>query len=93
MYNLKGNDRMEQSIINKITQSIIENIKSALTKGQFDKTFKAKVTEVSNGKIKVLYCNNTYTASSSITCKEGDYVMVCAPCNNWQELFVITKTK
>lgn len=84
---------MDQSIINKITQSILENVKMALQKSNFDKTFKAKVTEVSNGKVKVLYCNNTYTVSSSTTCKAGDYVMVCAPCNNWQDLFVVTKTK
>ena len=37
---------MNQSLINKITQSILENIKLALIKGQFDKTFKAKVTEI-----------------------------------------------
>ncbi len=84
---------MNQSLINKITQSILENIKLALIKGQFDKTFKAKVTEINNNNVKILYCNNIYTVSSSISCKVGDYVMVCAPCNNWDDLFVVTKTK
>lgn len=84
---------MEQSIINKITQSILENVKMALQKSNFDKTFKAKVTEIRKDRIKILYCNNTHTVSSSITCKVGDYVMVCAPCNNWDDLFVVTKTK
>ena len=83
-----------QDTINKMTQTILESVKGALRAGKFDKTFKAKVTALAGeGSVNVLYCSCLYTASSSIPCKEGDYVWVCAPCNNLQELFVLGKTK
>ena len=83
-----------QDTINKMTQTILESVKGALRAGKFDKTFKAKVTALAGeGSVNVLYCSCLYTASSSIPCKEGDYVWGCAHCNNRQELFVLGKTK
>lgn len=63
-------------------------------KDQSDKTIKAKVITVKgNGKYEVLYSGKTHTVSSSIPCTTNDYVWVCAPCNNWNNLFVVCKTK
>lgn len=77
--------------INEMAQCILEYIKKSIdTRSYSDKTFKAKITMVvSEDKYKVLYCGNTYTVSSSILCEVGDTVRVCAPCNNWQELYIV----
>ena len=83
-----------QTIINQITENILSNIKNALIKDLSDKTFKAQVTESKgNSKYKVKYCGNDYMVSSSISLVIGDYVRVCAPCNNWNDLFVVCKTR
>ena len=65
------------------------------TKSYSDKTFKARVTEIISAyKIRVQYCGSTYTVSTTIPCSVDDFVRVCAPCNNWRELFVVeNKTK
>jgi len=72
--------------IKQMTQSLVEAFGK---KDKSDKTFTAKVTVVYGTKCKVLYSGNTYTVSSSIPCSVGDMVRVCAPCNNWQDLFVV----
>lgn len=73
--------------IQEIARTMIENF---YRKDCSDKTFKAKVTEiVTENKVKVLYCGNAYTVFTSIYCDIGDIVMVCAPCNNWKELYVL----
>lgn len=72
--------------IKQMTESMVEAFGK---KDQSDKTFTAKITVVYGKKCKILYCGNTYTASSSISCSVGDMVRVCAPCNNWQDLYVI----
>lgn len=57
-----------------------------------DHSFKAKIVSVANSKkYEVLYSGNIYTVSSSTVCEVGDFVWVCAPCNNWNNLFVVCK--
>lgn len=77
-------------VIEELVKSIkqaIDGIKETLS---YDKTFRAKVTEkINDRKYKILYCGTTYTVSSSILCEVGDFVRVCAPCNNWKDLFII----
>jgi len=54
-----------------------------------DRTFKAKIIEkVSNNKYKILYKNRYYTARCHAELSVGDIVYVCAPENNWSELFI-----
>lgn len=81
-----------------ITEAIKTIIDSTLSKMQFaintksysDKTFTARiVTGIKANKYKIMYCGNEYTVSSTVSCSAGDFVRVCAPCNNWQDLFVI----
>lgn len=63
-------------------------------KDQSDKTIKTRIIATKgNGKYEILYSGNKYIVSSSISCNINDYVWVCAPCNNWNNLFVVCKTK
>lgn len=56
---------------------------------RYDKTFRAKILEcISDGKYKVLYKNKEYLAKSDYSLDIGDLVWVCAPENNWNELYV-----
>lgn len=82
-------DYME--IINNFTSTILKQVKKAVdTKSYSDKTFRARITGPAGpGKYHVLYCGNPYTVSSAIPCEKEDTVRVCAPCNNWQDLFVV----
>lgn len=83
-----------EQIVRNMANTIIETInKSINTKAKYDKTFKCRITGKENDKYQVLYCGNTYTVSSSIACEIGDYVHVCAPCNNWNALFIVCKSK
>ena len=76
-----------QKIADTITAQIHNMIKS---KSYSDKTFTAKVTEIVNtSKCRVLYCGNTITVSTTIPVEIGNIVRVCAPCNNWKDLYVI----
>lgn len=81
--------------IGKMAERILAAIKKVVQDdAKVDRTFKAAITEkIHDAKYRVLYCGNTYTVSSSIPCNIGDYVWVCAPCNNWDSLFVVCKTK
>lgn len=58
-----------------------------------DHSFKAKITEKSGPKkYKILYSGNTYAVTSSADYQPGDFVWVCAPCNNWENLFIVCRT-
>lgn len=78
-------------MINAMCQSILDNCYKMIEKEvKADKTFTAKVTEIVNAnKCRVLYCGNTFTVSTTISVSLNDIVRVCAPCNNWQDLFVV----
>ena len=83
-----------EQIVKNMATTIIKTIsKSINTKAKYDKTFKCQITGKVKGKYQVLYCSNTYTVSSSISCEIGDLVRVCAPCNNWNDLFIVCKSK
>ena len=77
-------------IIKNIVSSLRENIKILINKAKFDITFKARVIEnVSGNKYQVLYKGEKYTVVSNITLTKNQIVRVCAPQNNWNELFVV----
>lgn len=81
-------------VVKEMTNSILKIVKKSIdTKSYSDKTFKCRITDKIKDKYQVLYCGNTYTVSSSIPCEVGDYVRVCAPCNNWNDLFIVCKSK
>ena len=92
-----------QDLIDRITKAILDNIRTALRDyANCDKTYKGKVAECimskrdtskKTDKYKVLVNGVTYTVSSSIECNVDDYVWVCAPCGNINNMFVVCKTR
>lgn len=55
----------------------------------YDKTFRAKIVEIiSTNKCRVLYRGIEYSAKYDEMISVGDMVWVCAPSNNWDELYV-----
>ena len=84
--------QLATKLADKVTVQIYEMIKK---NERSDKTFTARVTEIISAyKIRVQYCGSSYTVSTTIPCSVDDFVRVCAPCNNWRELFVVeNKTK
>lgn len=82
------------SFYKEFAETILSYVQKSIdTKSYSDKTFKCQITGKVKDKYQVLYCGNTYTISSSIPCEIGDYVRVCAPCNNWNDLFIVCKSK
>ena len=82
------------SFYKDFAETILTYVKKGIdTKSCSDKTFKCRITSKVNDKYQVLYCGNTYMVSSSIACEIDDYVRVCAPCNNWNDLFIVCKSK
>lgn len=81
--------------IKKLMGSYLSMMKQAIDQKSYsDKTFRAQVTSVLGPNIyAVKYCGNSYTVSSYTACQVGEMVRVCAPCNNWMDLYVVeTKT-
>lgn len=78
-----------EKIIDKIVGRILAYVQKGIEKAPFDKTFRAQVTEsLGNGKYKVRYKGIEYTAKYSSTIAVNTWVYVCAPQNNWNELFI-----
>ena len=74
---------MTDSILSKIEQAVNE-------KGRYDKTFTANISQkISDTKAMITYNGIVYTVRSTIPFNDGDLVRVCAPCNNWNDLFVV----
>ena len=68
----------------------------------YDKTYKGRIIECvmskndltkKTDKYRVLVNGATHVVSSSIDCNVGDYVWVCAPCGNINNMFIVCKTK
>lgn len=56
---------------------------------KYDKTFRAKILEIiSNKKCKVLYRGKEYFAKCDDIVNVDDMVWVCAPGNDWNELYI-----
>jgi len=68
-------------------------VQDLIKQARFDRTFRAKVvSQVSDGKYTILYKKKEYIAKSDINLNIGDLVWLCAPCSNWDELYVQTST-
>lgn len=76
--------------LNKFADEIHSMFNKMALQLNFDKTFKAQVvSKVSQNKCKVKYKGKEYTAYCRETLSIGQVVWVCAPQNNWSDLFVI----
>jgi len=77
-------------VYNKIADDVAILIDIKIKNINRDITFKAQITEkVSDGKYKVLHKNIKYTVRGSSSTNIGDWVYVCVPGNDWNELFVV----
>ncbi|MEY8338480.1 hypothetical protein AALB16_10735 [Lachnospiraceae bacterium 62-35] len=75
---------------NEISNSLFTHVKNLINKAPYDKTFKAKVLKkLSDKKYQILYKNAKYTAKYHGLVNTGETVHVCAPKNNWNELFIL----
>lgn len=81
-----------REVIDELTKSVQESISKIKYSLNYDVTFKARIEETAGGgKYHIRYRGQRYSASSSIPCAAGDYVRVCAPQNNWNDLFITAK--
>ena len=77
-------------IIKNIVSSLRENIQTLINRANFDKTFKAKVIgHINDNKYQILYKGQKHTVTSEVVLTTNQIVHVCAPQNNWSELFVL----
>jgi len=76
-------------VYQKITDDMNLLIENKLKNSKRDRSFKAKVIEkLSDGKYRIQYKNQSYTARCPATLEPNDTVYVCAPENDWTELFI-----
>lgn len=76
-------------VYQKITDDINLLIENKLKNIKRDRSFKAKVIEkISDGKYRIQYKNQYYTARCPAALEPNDSVYVCSPENNWAELFI-----
>lgn len=76
--------------------SLLSAVRKLIDCAKFDKTFRARVTEIISDKTcKIQYKNVDYTVKCDISLLvgdtkllEGDSVWVKAPCNNWDALYI-----
>lgn len=77
-------------IIKNIVSSLKESFKILLDRANFDRTFKAKViSKINENKYQILYKGQKHTVTSDSTLSINQIIKVCAPQNNWSELFVV----
>lgn len=82
-------------VLKIISKAVADFFNAKTSELPYDKTFTAKITSPdAQGVCQIIYNGKQHKAYSSISCNIGDFVRVCAPNNNWQELFIVeNKTK
>ena len=78
-----------QDVYKKLAEDINYLVTAASENLKFDRTFRAQVTGTAkDGKCTISYKNKTYTARCSNQVSLNDAVWVCAPCNDWNSLYI-----
>lgn len=76
--------------IQKMIEGIISAVDKKVDDAAYDKTIKARITEVAgNNKYKVYFNGNTYTIKGKNTYEVNDIVYVMIPQNNYNEMFIV----
>lgn len=77
--------------IDSMVTSILKAVKKAVDKEcHYDKTFTANVVgKDSDTKGWVSWKGEVYKVQSSVPFENGDLVRVCAPCNDFNDLFIV----
>lgn len=79
-----------QEVYKRIAEDINYLFTSKADTLKYDKTFRAKVIgQISANKYKVLYKNKEYNVRCDRELLAPNMVWVCAPQNNWDELFIV----
>ncbi len=79
-------------VINSIAEQILLQIRQAVNIAEFDRTYTAIVADkVGTDKYIVMFNGNEHLAKSKSSFSVGDTVMVCSPCNNDANLFIVCK--
>lgn len=79
-------------LINRMTNNILSQIRKAIeNESKYDKTFIATViSKDSSGNATVFLNGRNYSAKyGRMSVSAGDTAYVCAPQNNWNELFIV----
>lgn len=78
------------SIFKEFSTQLKTVIENQISQANVDRTFKAVIIKkISDGKYQVQYQRKKYTVSANKSYSVGDVVRVCAPCNDWSDLFVV----
>lgn len=78
-----------QDVYKKLAEDINYLVTAASENLKFDRTFRAQVTGAAkDGKCTISYKNKTYTARCGNQVSVNDAVWVCAPCNDWNSLYI-----
>lgn len=84
-------DTNYNEIIKNIVSSLKDNFKILIERANFDRTFKAKIIgKISDNRYQILYRGHKYSVTSEAEVYTDQIVRVCAPQNNWSELFVVS---
>lgn len=78
-------------VMQELSHVVVSAIQSCLKSAKFDVSFKAQVTAIiAANTYTIMYKRQNYTAHGyRENIKVGDYVMVCAPQNNWSNLYIV----
>ena len=77
-------------IWNEFANNLCTEVDKKIKSLKFDKTFSATVVEkVSDNKYEVFYRGKKFILSYNGTLSINQSVRVCAPQNNWNELFIV----
>lgn len=84
-----------QTVIQTLSDAVAEQLKKVMdTQGQYDRTYKCRVEKIKNSHSVIVSINGQmYDASTDIEYSVGDLVWVTVPRNNWNDIFVVRKTK
>ncbi|MDW2797047.1 hypothetical protein RZO55_05565 [Clostridium boliviensis] len=78
-----------QDVYKKLAEDISYLVTAATENLKYDRTFRAQVIgTVKDGKCTISYKNKTYTARCRNPVSLNDAVWVCAPCNDWNSLYI-----
>lgn len=76
-------------IFKNVISMVQEMISKSINKAAYDKTFRAIViNKLANNRYEIEYKGNRYSARCKIPLDSGSIVTVCAPQNNWNELYI-----
>ena len=79
-----------QKAISKLVSTVLSYVQRSIDKASFDRTFRARIVKIiSDEKYQVEWKGAHYTVRGFQSYSIGDLVYVCAPTNQWEDLFIL----